>query len=820
MAVTYNLKGTTNSSFKIGKQGAGTLETGAIDASGNTGSVASVTGHLVPSANVTYDLGTSNLMWRDIYVGPGSIYVNGKKVIEDNSGTITVSTDADQNLAIATSGTGQTTIQSAAGLNLTTTSTGDITFTTASGQINFDGDVIVNAAKSISSSNADPITFADPISVTGNSEMANLTITGNLTVQGTTTTIDSTTVQIQNAFKFEGATADDFETTLTVTDPTADRTITLPDATGTVVLADATQTLTNKTIDSASNTLTLDLSEGTLTGTTAEFNTALSDGSFATLAGTETLTNKTLGATTISGHLTPSANVTYDLGTSSLRFRDIYLSGTTIDLGGAKLTNDGSDNLDIKDGAGNRKTIRASSIELVDSTGKIMRLERDASSGKLKQSRKNSDGSDEGSSDTLDIIGDTSPQLGGTLDANGNDIDMGSNTITDTKVGQWDTAYGWGDHSTQDYLSGDIGFPTDLGLITGSTTDHIGLGPDMGSIASGDTFVGLVKDFGFLGDTVTATRFTTAASDPASASEGDVYYNTTDNLVYIYNGSQWGKVTPNYFLATGGTTYTFGLYTVHAFTSTGTFSVTGSKSIDYLVVAGGGAGGGETSGASAGGGGGGGGLVYVSGSTITTGDYTVTVGAGGTGGTGTGGQGGNSSFNSTIAYGGGGGAIGNSNVNAPTYTNYGGGGGGSDDGLGAAATSQGNAGGDGSQSGSVGSPGGTGNGKAGGGGGGGDGNTLVGNPGGAGGDGVDYSSTFGTSYGENGVFSGGGAGGNGDPGTDTILGGLGGGGDAGAGNGGAGTANTGGGGAADQGGTSTSNGGNGGSGIVLIRYLT
>ena len=33
---------------------------------------------------------------------------------------------------------------------------------------------------------------------------------------------------------FEGATANDFETTLTVTDPTADRTLTLPDETGTV----------------------------------------------------------------------------------------------------------------------------------------------------------------------------------------------------------------------------------------------------------------------------------------------------------------------------------------------------------------------------------------------------------------------------------------------------------------------------------------------------------------------------------------------------------------------------------------------------------
>ena len=47
---------------------------------------------------------------------------------------------------------------------------------------------------------------------------------------------------------FEGATANDFETTLSVTDPTADRTITLPDATTTLVGTDTTQTLSNKTL--------------------------------------------------------------------------------------------------------------------------------------------------------------------------------------------------------------------------------------------------------------------------------------------------------------------------------------------------------------------------------------------------------------------------------------------------------------------------------------------------------------------------------------------------------------------------------------------
>ena len=67
---------------------------------------------------------------------------------------------------------------------------------------------------------------------------------------------DLTTISTDNhvfsggSIIFEGATDDSFETTLAVTDPTADRTITLPNATGTVSLIDATETLTNKTLTS------------------------------------------------------------------------------------------------------------------------------------------------------------------------------------------------------------------------------------------------------------------------------------------------------------------------------------------------------------------------------------------------------------------------------------------------------------------------------------------------------------------------------------------------------------------------------------------
>ena len=60
--------------------------------------------------------------------------------------------------------------------------------------------------------------------------------------------IKAGTSVFETGITFEGATADAYETTLTMTDPTADRTITFPDATGTVVTTTATQTLTNKTL--------------------------------------------------------------------------------------------------------------------------------------------------------------------------------------------------------------------------------------------------------------------------------------------------------------------------------------------------------------------------------------------------------------------------------------------------------------------------------------------------------------------------------------------------------------------------------------------
>lgn len=61
------------------------------------------------------------------------------------------------------------------------------------------------------------------------------TVLGNLIVSGTTTTVDVEVVNTANGVVFEGATANDFETTLLCVDPTADRAVNLADSAGTLV---------------------------------------------------------------------------------------------------------------------------------------------------------------------------------------------------------------------------------------------------------------------------------------------------------------------------------------------------------------------------------------------------------------------------------------------------------------------------------------------------------------------------------------------------------------------------------------------------------
>lgn len=134
--------------------------------------------------------------------------VNGKSIVTTSNG----------NIVLAPNGTGDVQVDADtlrvgdanADATITTNGTGDLTLNTNSGS---DSGTFVIA----DGANGD-------ITVTPNGT-GQFIVSGNFTING-------------GSIVFEGATADDHETTFAVTDPTADRTITFPDASGTVALSD------------------------------------------------------------------------------------------------------------------------------------------------------------------------------------------------------------------------------------------------------------------------------------------------------------------------------------------------------------------------------------------------------------------------------------------------------------------------------------------------------------------------------------------------------------------------------------------------------
>ena len=70
-----------------------------------------VSGAIVPTANIAFDLGTTSNQWRHLYVGSGSVYMGGNRVLGlNNDGSIqlglqTVQTSASLATYTATGGT-------------------------------------------------------------------------------------------------------------------------------------------------------------------------------------------------------------------------------------------------------------------------------------------------------------------------------------------------------------------------------------------------------------------------------------------------------------------------------------------------------------------------------------------------------------------------------------------------------------------------------------------------------------------------------------------------------------------------------------------
>ena len=136
--------------------GTHTLTTNGITTTGNI----AITGSIIPSANDTYDLGSPTNMWRNLYVGAHSIYVNGQEVLQtDPSQNVVVSADLNQNLNIKTSGTG----------NIELNPSGV-------GQILLKGSLLISAGKNITTSDSLPLSI--PFGVT---TLSNISANGTIT---------------------------------------------------------------------------------------------------------------------------------------------------------------------------------------------------------------------------------------------------------------------------------------------------------------------------------------------------------------------------------------------------------------------------------------------------------------------------------------------------------------------------------------------------------------------------------------------------------------------------------------------------------------
>ena len=167
-----------------------------------------MTGHIIPSANITYDLGSPTMMWRDIYVGPGSLYVNGKKVIEDNNGSINFTTDANETLKLVVPGATGTLQFSAGSLQLDgeiNAITGDITF---GDHLDMNSNRIKNVSAPVDGADSANKTYVDTtissqlsggtlaVDATTGDFSGDVAIGGSLTVTGTVTTVNSETIEL------------------------------------------------------------------------------------------------------------------------------------------------------------------------------------------------------------------------------------------------------------------------------------------------------------------------------------------------------------------------------------------------------------------------------------------------------------------------------------------------------------------------------------------------------------------------------------------------------------------------------------------------
>ena len=151
-----------------------------VDASGlNVFGTASMQSIIPPITN-TYSLGSATHVWKDVYIGPGSLYIDGQKVLESNADTIVVGADENQNLKLNTTGTGVLQIESAAGIQISSTGAGNVELgSTGTGIVRITDNLALNGNVEIFNDSSDMVKINDSLMVTGD-----ISFNGNLYQNG------------------------------------------------------------------------------------------------------------------------------------------------------------------------------------------------------------------------------------------------------------------------------------------------------------------------------------------------------------------------------------------------------------------------------------------------------------------------------------------------------------------------------------------------------------------------------------------------------------------------------------------------------------
>ena len=243
----------------------------------------------------------------------------------------------------------------------------------------------------------------------------------------------------------------------------------------------------------------------------------------------------------VSSHIIPSANVTYDLGSDANRWRDLYLSGSTIKLGTTAISVNSDNEIDFSDSANSsiKRKLIVDEIELGTGNDKV--ILRKGSDGKLKSVSKDK-GADTESTVKVDLDDNDTDDL-----SEGTNLyytTARANTAIDAKL-TGSLAFGNVTAQTVEtgVVEGVIFQPiTDYGTITSSSNITIDYGAvnETGTVPAIGDFEFITDIFGPTGDSFTVSGL------PSSAQPGQMIYvsdETGGATMAFSDGTNWRRIT-------------------------------------------------------------------------------------------------------------------------------------------------------------------------------------------------------------------------------------------------------------------------------------